>query len=208
MAIGTGHGALPRKPAVWFTQTKNCPAISSTGPDPNISEFLSKSSAQPKIFFVNMGSKVVFLIGNKRILCTPLHAHTCRLMMQLKLVQTCINIIFHILADATWDIHKMHTATCIYMNIHTRYAQSCMYFCMYAKCMCMYAKCMCMCVHICACIFAAKSAGSIDTYTSEEFLRKCTHLLWFLAAKPSLWACIFMCILLRTSHYAHHKWWL
>ncbi len=63
-------------------------------PDPNISEILSKSSAQPKIFFANMGSKDVFLmIGDKRILCT-LHEHTCRLMMQLKLVQTCININF------------------------------------------------------------------------------------------------------------------
>ena len=36
----------------------------------------------------------------------------------LKLVQTCINIIFQIHTDTALDIHKMHTDTCIYINIH------------------------------------------------------------------------------------------
>ena len=39
--------------------------------------------------------------------------------------------------------------------------------------MCMYAICMCMYVHICACIFAAKSARSVDTYTYSNM---CTYM--------------------------------
>ena len=39
--------------------------------------------------------------------------------------------------------------------------------------MCMYVICMCMYVHICACIFAAKSARSVDTYT---YSNRCTYM--------------------------------
>ena len=39
--------------------------------------------------------------------------------------------------------------------------------------MCMYVICMCMYVHICACIFAAKSARSVDTYTYSNM---CTYM--------------------------------
>ena len=40
--------------------------------------------------------------------------------------------------------------------------------------MCMYVICMCMYVHICACIFATKSARSVDTYYT--YSNMCTYM--------------------------------
>jgi hypothetical protein len=96
----------------------------------------------------------------------------------------------HIHAVKTWtDIHKTNLSdTCRYCTGYTqgtyRYMHkhaytyvictvlSCMYFCMYAKCMCMYLQCICMYVHMCM-YFAAKSAMRIDTCIYSKI---CTYM--------------------------------